>query len=476
MDRRVLLGLVVVLLLMLMFVSERHGKQARWARRAIGAGLALSGLLMFRSASQRAEGALSLTEGSEYLLLGAGEPRGGSPLTTKGGRGKSPRRPAVKATEPISDLRDFCGARLTPEEIEAVEYATRKPYPEDPPRVVDWESPGLPYRDLAYRMSPVLHHGQRKLLISEIDFLSRHGHRAPLVVYAGAAPGVHIPFLAALFPDHHFELYDPHPFALGGLPGEPPLRAPLPWGAEPLSRIAPRRQLFTDDTAREYASRNCLFLSDIRTGGKTHEAFERAVQADLDLQRGWVEIIRPKAALLKFRTPFLDVVSGPETEYLDGELRLQAWAPPTSAETRLEVLPPRRGKIPAREYDNAGYEALMFYHNAVRRYWVFFPHDLQTGAEGVVPGLDHCFDCRLEIEIWREYLRRREGRHEMYNRIIDASHRGQIASLMNAASAVLGLSLDRAPHGALPETPMLEKADALARICSEGGPCRATRG
>ena len=41
--------------------------------------------------------------------------------------------------------------------------------------------------------------GQRKLIMMEISFLSRYSSPGDIVVYAGAAPGIHIPYLAGDF-------------------------------------------------------------------------------------------------------------------------------------------------------------------------------------------------------------------------------------------------------------------------------------
>ena len=58
-----------------------------------------------------------------------------------------------------------------------------------------------------------LHFGQRKLLLSEIEFLTSIGDVTDaIVVYAGAANGSHLPFLFSLFPATKFVLIDPAPF------------------------------------------------------------------------------------------------------------------------------------------------------------------------------------------------------------------------------------------------------------------------
>lgn len=47
-------------------------------------------------------------------------------------------------------------------------------------------------------------------MLVEIHFLTQYGHMSKNVVYAGAAPGMHIEYLSRLFRDHTFYLYDPH--------------------------------------------------------------------------------------------------------------------------------------------------------------------------------------------------------------------------------------------------------------------------
>jgi hypothetical protein len=64
----------------------------------------------------------------------------------------------------------------------------------------------------------VNHWGQRKLLLSEIEFLTDWAplDRDSIVVYAGAAPGTHIAFLAEMFPRLSFVLVDPSEFKVHG--------------------------------------------------------------------------------------------------------------------------------------------------------------------------------------------------------------------------------------------------------------------
>ena len=59
-----------------------------------------------------------------------------------------------------------------------------------------------------------VHLGQRKLLLTEVNFLTNHGDLSTNIIYIGAAPGHHIEFLSVLYPNHTFYLYDPRDFAI----------------------------------------------------------------------------------------------------------------------------------------------------------------------------------------------------------------------------------------------------------------------
>eukprot|EP00927_Polykrikos_kofoidii_P072197 TRINITY_DN68341_c0_g1_i1.p1 TRINITY_DN68341_c0_g1~~TRINITY_DN68341_c0_g1_i1.p1 ORF type:complete len:448 (-),score=67.16 TRINITY_DN68341_c0_g1_i1:100-1443(-) len=128
------------------------------------------------------------------------------------------------------------------------------------------------YRERGRETKTVCHWGQRKLLISEIEFLTRYYDQAKVVVYAGAAPGVHLLCLAQLFPKLKLVLVDPRPFSSDV---EKAARDPCFGGPGPRATIELRRSFFTDDTAREFAGQTgLLFISDVR--GSVDEADQTA--------------------------------------------------------------------------------------------------------------------------------------------------------------------------------------------------------
>ncbi|CAK91721.1 unnamed protein product (macronuclear) [Paramecium tetraurelia] len=220
----------------------------------------------------------------------------------------------------------------------------------------------------------VIHWGQRKLLISEIWFLTKYGCLSRNIIYAGAAPGFHIQFLSDLFQNHKFYLFDPNDFQVKQGP-----------------KITIYQRCFTNEEAQKFKElfqNDYLFISDIRTANfkcMTPMENEQAVLRDNQLQMEWVKILKPQKAMLKFRCAYPTEINEP-TEFFQGEIYIQAWAPASSTETRL-VPYDYVNTIP---YDNVKYEEQMFYHNDVVR-------KKQKGALS--------WDDRAETEVLIEYLR-----------------------------------------------------------------------
>ena len=244
------------------------------------------------------------------------------------------------------------------------------------------EAPEKPYQSRNKEFKSVIHWGQRKLLMSEIEFLTMYGTGDQTVVYAGAAPGTHITYLAELFPTLRFVLVDPAPFTV-----------------KETDRITIINDLFTDALARQLHDQHerILFVSDIRRAdpfqaGMTSDEVERIIKEDNAMQRGWHTIMEPERSMLKFRLPWDDG----RTEYLDGDVYLPVWGPVTTTETRLIT---HHKSVQTKWYDNRKYESQMFYFNRVTRPSLF-EHDVRG------EGIDHCYDCRAEIHILSEYLKR----------------------------------------------------------------------
>lgn len=280
------------------------------------------------------------------------------------------------------------------------------------------------------------HWGQLKLLYSEIEFLTlaaeSHDLSRCTLVYAGAAPGHSIALLRRLFPNVKFILVDPATFV-----------------AKPDSHVRILNGMFTDETASSILSdnqkdgddRTLLFLSDIRLTVDDTDGFEDAVFEDMLSQQRWLVNLGAAMGMLKFRLPFANARTGPrdmrydyKTQlrgasktsrvvlrkgvpsdpntvergtmvYLDGEIRLQVYSPPDSAETRLVVRQTASGKYALRAYDYIAYEQTMVHYNTVTRRARFtFPHNTVLARH--IAGFDNgSYECACEAWIASEYIR-----------------------------------------------------------------------
>lgn len=259
-----------------------------------------------------------------------------------------------------------------------------------------------------------IHLGQRKLLCSEVEFITLVGKRESTIVYAGSAPGYHTVLLAQMFPRCKFILYDPLDFSeeLNGLPN-----------------VEIHQEFFTDDIARKYRNKNVLFISDIRTVSEDTAETGGDHEFNMEQQRKWVEIMEPIYSMLKFKLPW----KPGKTKYLAGRIYTQAWSPPASAETRL--ITDGRGSV---LYDNKEYEEKLHgFQVQNRTAW----HDHSITTEGV----DHCYDCWREINIIRSYLKRSE---EFLEHSIAPTDDNVITYIK--AFNRYGGNITRSPHGLYP--------------------------
>jgi hypothetical protein len=256
-------------------------------------------------------------------------------------------------------------------------------------RVMTEEDRKLPYRSRRLEPKKALHWGQRKLLLSEIEFLTNFGDMSKTVLYVGAADGQHIIFLAGLFPEHKFILYDPVDFYEG---------------VEDIPMVEIHKELFTlEEHVPIYVDKNVLFISDIRIIPEEYKArqqhetvdeidtsydLEENVKRDMDLQMKIHLGIKPIASLLKFRLPYTPGT----TEYLKGDVYYQMWSPSTSTECRLVV----QGTETV-IYDHTDHESRMYRFNRCTRFQLF---DLPIE----VPGILGSYDLLGELYVLMEYL------------------------------------------------------------------------
>jgi len=282
------------------------------------------------------------------------------------------------------------------------------------PETVDDVQTRIPYRARGFTHKSPMHDGQRKLLLSEIQFLTLHYQAGATVLYVGAAPGTHLPLLTRLFPGLVWHLIDPRDFNGSTRHAE---------------GVTVTQDFFGDELARQWAPTGqhgqhaevLLFISDIRSTdaedddeGYDHTELRRMdteVRSDMANQQRWVEIVKPNAALLKFRLPYVDPQHGlPDgaSQYLAGANLLPIWGAATTTESRLEVIPEQLAKetllvnplrttfsYAKRSYSWLEHEQRMAFFNAVVR---------STPFDGpACDGYDACYDCTAERRALDQY-------------------------------------------------------------------------
>ena len=246
--------------------------------------------------------------------------------------------------------------------------------------------------------------GQLKLFTTELQFLNKYWDYKqvpnPLVVYVGAAPGVHTGFLAKMFPQITFHLYDARQFDVS---------------LKDIPNVKTFVQFFTNETASQYSKRNdVLFISDIRTleynkdleqTEEVQRKNEGIADSDMKMQMDWVKIINPVKSHLKFRLPYQYPWNKEKYySYLDGDVYKQPWAPQTSTETRLVV----DNSSSIKQWNTSVYEQFLFYHNNVVREHVKFVNPLTNINEPISLelGLLQDYDSVVFAVTVREYLQK----------------------------------------------------------------------
>jgi len=287
------------------------------------------------------------------------------------------------------------------------------------------ELPQEPYRVRPEEEKHTVHWGQLKLMMSELAFYCLFWDPEkvprPVVVYAGAAPGSHIPFLASMFPAFTFHLYDPREFSISNS-----------------SQITIHRQYFTDTDAARWAQRDDIFfLSDIRTADHItmeESENEEAIMADMAMQERWYRIIQPVQAHLKFRLPYTYDWAPKHAQSLFGFIFRQPWAPRSSTETRLVPVTPAR----AYEWNVLKYQSQLFFHNAVVRETFKYINPLTGGEDPIDPemGLLNDYDSTAHVIIIMDYLRKMGGEEALTKEGVLALSKAIMESIGHGAKSI----------------------------------------
>lgn len=222
----------------------------------------------------------------------------------------------------------------------------------------------------------VLHLGQLKLFLATFQFLLKYSVniKTVYIVYAGAAPGYNIHLLTKFFPNCKWILYDPNNF-YDSLRINPNI-------------IKINNDLFCDNDCIKlnniYKNKYLLFISDIRI-----DSDEKSILRDNDLQKKWVELLKPNYAQLKFRLSRLCN----NYNYFDGIIYFQSYAPATSTESRLVI---NGKKLEYKNYNYENYDNIMYTFNRELR-----PAYYKNNYK--IKYLDHCHDCCFFIKLIEDY-------------------------------------------------------------------------
>lgn len=291
----------------------------------------------------------------------------------------------------------------------------------------------LPYQRGTSTFRTSTHIGQRKLFLSELQFLTDEVPDNATIIYAGAAPSNHTGYLSKLFPQIKFILVDPNPFEifeanpiyLTGTCDEM-----ITTAVNGTDNIYIINDYFTMDLARAIAKiiPKHYFISDIRTNSGDDFPDSLDILWNLAQQYNWMLTMKPMASMVKFRHPFyadvddfrakclmapyssdfelaktngIDFIKNFESKqltYFAGKINLQAWCGMISTESRLIITSDELYNYgTANEYDDK-----YFYYNALERCYVI--HRNENANPHI--GFDHCNDCALENVLWLNYIRK----------------------------------------------------------------------
>lgn len=306
---------------------------------------------------------------------------------------------------------------------------------------------------------PTIHIGQRKLFLSELQFLTEYGNNNCL--YAGSAPGNKTYLLSRLFPNIKFILIDPNKFDIKiennkshrsikhqdiiHLYYEYPTNSNIYNDNKKITTYTNKEKeilkkfilnstykifiiedYMNDLYAELFKNMDLSFISDIRTNINDNygSPSDLDIYWNYSMMYNWMNILKPICSMIKFRHIYLpdtglnnikpymaefntskqfglDIVKDMQNNTLHfskGTLYIQAWAGQISTEMRLWINQKDINRII--KYDNKEIEDKMFYFYTINRGYCY--HFNESVSKKL--GFCNCNDCALENIIWKNYI------------------------------------------------------------------------
>ena len=320
-----------------------------------------------------------------------------------------------------------------------------------------------------------LHIGQRKLFLSELQFLT--ANRQKYCIYPGAAPGHKTHFLSVLFPDVKFILVDPNVFGLvladkktsfRNIPHDDiimiyyhePTKSNIYKDNKSISKMSEqdinnmldfiRSSTYKIFIIEDYMTQvlanilskigECSFMEDIRSNVTGNGPSDIDIVWNRCMVHNWITTIKPEVSMVKFRVPYFnkpeDLLAFDFTKVdfehsktlEDGSIDfIQDYNKKIFKYSKCDIYmqawegsssTEMRGWIYKDDitniitYDCNDIESKLFHYNLVYR----VNYHSNPYADKKI-GICHCNDCCIECDIWNNYDNKKPISH--YVRILD---------------------------------------------------------
>jgi hypothetical protein len=279
-----------------------------------------------------------------------------------------------------------------------------------PKMYVTPRDPRCLYRERPCEIRPQVHIGQLKLFLSELQFLTEFVDmtNAATVVYAGAADGRHIAYLAQLMSNLNFRLYDPRPFS-SELDN---IQNVLLYTGDSGMFTTTKASGFHPSNHPHLPRHKIYLISDIRTGNHADPTcdFDACCGIDMTMQLDWMRAMRPAAAMFKFRLSYKPGKTAWLAPHSEKHLKYGIFAAHSATEMRLVCT----DADALTTYDNTEMEERAYYFNNFTRLGQYGPKFASPGLKQhpikEALGMDDCFDCFAMREVCLSFLtKKHEG-------------------------------------------------------------------